>query len=515
MLLKGRLGALCGPSRSAPGRRATLHPQMWDPLLKKELSDGISLRAQIVKEAPAVYCILQASPQLLSPDAYVRSQASIDRLYRDLPHVALAAQADLADSEQVKAWIAAAKEPPVVIALERQLDGAHAARLQGRTFELTTAAGEFLALLVAACRDLASRCSAQFATLWRLIDAYERSESDLQPHLRALTRLAEDTGYAVPASVAVANRLLAATERVHVQTLLLERARLEQDVVARASSGAISPRSVLELAIEHFDRRRTFGEDADAAIAECRRVLGVPDPPMIEGLLDLIRDEICDRLGDYIGRTVGRRGDEVDRPEAYGAAVVRLAELAPLLNIDMNRYPTVRLYVHHCTLIEVLRANVGGDVLRPLMGAVERLEDDLCHALATTRAERAMAAWLPVVGVVDSLRAGHVGFDPMDLDILVSLSAAELVDELESLGVAIPPDWRSRAEDVDDSIGQIVDYADFTEHRGRQMAREIRAELLARELDSMVLVCEGYLQNALADGFGTNVSYTMLAPTAR
>jgi hypothetical protein len=225
---------------------------------------------------------------------------------------------------------------------------------------------------------------------------------------------------------------------------------------------------------------------------------------------------VCDTIErDYVFHGVSVSAGEQHRPNMGGGEVVsRLVELAPLLDIDVNRYPSLPLYVHYSHLLHALETSGTTGLGVRIGGAIERLEDDLCAALPRGADDHALAELLPAVTLMHTLRRGLIGFDASDVDALIDFSATAMLATLAELGCVVAPEWAAQAVHADEQMRVVAEFSQRAEQRGRQMALELHGELVARGIASAVLLFEGYLCSSVLDGLARDVAYTMLIPTA-
>jgi hypothetical protein len=490
---------------------------MWDPLLRRELERCTLVHAQVIDGQPAVYCILDPPRYAVGEKAYATAQSNTVALFNQLPHATVALQDDLwEDYRSVRSLgisraIAQAKEPPIVMDIEKGFARAQFEALKSHAVERMSLATPFFTSILAAFDALASREHSAFATIRHLRGDFRERKISQATYVRQLARVAESQRVSVPLEIVLAARGTELTSRLHAVSF--EQRKLEEEITARVQAHAFSPHTTVELYLYVLENHHGHDPEYAETIRACRMLLEEPEPLVDDGMVREVAAAVSSGMGDFLGPGIRIDPDEQHRPHrGHGEVVSRLIELAPLLDIDVNRYPALQLYLRHTQSMHRLTGLRASGLALGMAEAMRRLETDILFAVAKDDREQAMVALLPLMEVLSELRFFRIEYGDEAREALAGFSAVDLCHRLDDLGAKLPAQMHTDAQAVETWIADVVELHEETVRRGKLLAANLLHEIESRQLDSILLVCDAYLYDVVVGELGTAVSYSLLLP---
>lgn len=488
---------------------------MWDPILRKEIDKCTLISSQVIPGRPAVHCILDPPRNAIGEAKYAAAQGNIAGLLANLPHAVIVLQYDfwLAYRRRDPLSIAGAlrkfKEKPAVLSQENFDDHQIFQRMQADSVGHMTQVGPFLDSLLQARETVAAGCSPEFAAAWSDIES-DGFDTEVGPRIRHLRPHIARARCSVPIEVALIEKMSDLGDRIDNNTVHWEHKMLTREIAARARAGAFSDRSALEIYLQRASPQPNDSGEHEETLAIGTALLGQPEVAVDAWIIREVIDAISDPMGDVLFSGIITRGDQRTPPR--GDMIARVMELAPLLDIDVNRYTSLQVAMRYSHLDEQLRQHGKSATSSRVLEAFRRLEGDILDALATNDADLTLIELRPVLAVVRELRRFHMGYDDNSRAALATFSAMVVLDQLHDLDVSLPPAIESTAAEVDAWMREIHAFLDHNMLRGARLAKAVLHEIGTRQIDNVLLICDGYLHPTLAGAFGDDVSYSMLAP---
>jgi hypothetical protein len=495
---------------------------MWDPLLRKELSDCALLGAQVVEGRHAIYCILAPPRYAIGEEKYAAAQRTINKLLPELPHSVIGLQNELwraylsGNTLSIAPAVEGFEEKPDVISLEKDIDARSFEDQKAAAITSMACVRPFLDAMLDGWASVARRCSPAFAELWRAVDRSAADNEGLTAKARDLARRAEVAGCSVPVELELALRMTRDAAGLSDELVRWELNMIERDIAARGKAHAFSNRSALELYLYRLRDRSGHDERYRDTIVFATELLAEAEPAVDAGVIAEVADLLTDRMGDVLVEAVKIKADEQHlRPRGMPERASRLLEIAPLLDIDVNRYPALKLYVYYGNASFDLDARSNSAIWMRVADSIDRLEGDLLTKMVSGPRELALVNVRAALKMMRELRLQHMGYDDADRAALATFSADDLLDQLHLCDVALPVDIEAQASAVDQAMADIYSFLDRTMVRGAQLARSILREMQDRDLETFLVVFDGYLRGAVAGALGSEVSYSMLTPSLR
>lgn len=492
---------------------------MWDPLLRRDLEHCTLVDSQVIDGRPSVFCILDPPRYAVGEKPYETAQRNAALLFEELPHETVALQREFFQdylekrSLGIAMAIAGSKKPPLVLPVEDSDPRAHIQTLTSRAVERMTLATPFFNSLIHAFDQLASGNHTPFSTIKQLHDDHRDRKVSFAAYLRQMMDIARSQGQSVPFELVLAAKAMELTPLLHAAAINLEQQRLEQDITARAEAHAFSPRAAVELYLYVLESTRGRKPEHENTINACRALLEEPEPPVDDWVVREVADAIASQMGDFLGPAVRLDPDQQHRPHlGHGEVVSRMIELAPLLDIDVNRYPTLQLYLRHSYILHRLSTLRASGLALGMAEALRRLETDVLFAAASDDRERELIALMPVMELLKELRQFRIGYGDAAREALAGFSAVDLCRRLDAIGANLQAKLHAEAKEVDGWMRDVIELGEESIRRGKLLAARLLAEIESRQLSSVLLVCDAYLYDVVVGELGDAVSYSMLMP---